>query len=70
MNKQTLNIEGMHCGGCAMNVEGALEDLTGVRSVKVSLPKQTAEVEFDEKQVNLAQLITAVQQAGYQATPA
>ncbi len=70
MKKQRLQIQGMHCVGCAMTVDGALEDLPGVKSASTSYARQTAEVEYDEQKVTEAQLIAAVEQAGYKAVPA
>lgn len=67
MKKQRLHIQGMHCVGCAMSVDGALEDLPGVKSASTNYARQTADVEYDEKKVTESQLIAAVEQAGYQA---
>jgi Cu+-exporting ATPase len=55
----------MHCVGCAMTIEGALEDLDGVKSVSVNYAKQSAEIEYDDKTVNQKHLIAAIQKAGY-----
>jgi copper chaperone len=65
MSKTTFQINGMTCSGCAMTVEGALEDLPGVRTANASVAKQTAEVEYDETKVTEHQMIEAIQQAGY-----
>ncbi len=67
MKQQRLQIQGMHCVGCAMTVDGALEDLPGVKSASTSYARQTAEVEYDEQKVTEAQLIAAIEQAGYKA---
>ena len=70
MKNQRLHIQGMHCVGCAMTVDGALEDLPGVKSASTNYARQTADVEYDEKKVTVTQLIAAVEQAGYKAVPA
>ncbi|MBI5670081.1 MAG: heavy-metal-associated domain-containing protein [Chloroflexi bacterium] len=70
MKKQRLLIQGMHCVGCAMTVDGALEDLPGVKSATTNYARQTADVEYDEQTVTEAQLVAAVEQAGYKAVPA
>ena len=57
----------MHCVGCAMTVDGAIEDLPGVKSASTNYARQTSDVEYDEKKVTEAQIITAVKQAGYTA---
>ena len=65
--KQRFQIQGMHCVGCAMTVDGAVEDLPGVKSANTNYARQTADVEFDEKKVTATQIIAAIEQAGYKA---
>ncbi len=67
MTKTKFQIQGMHCVGCAMTVDGAVEDLPGVRSATTHYARQTAEVEYDESQVTVAQIIISIQNAGYTA---
>lgn len=63
----TLNIEGMTCQHCAMNVTKALKAVPGVVSVKVSLDKNVAYVDGE---VETGALIQSVVDAGYQARAA
>ncbi len=65
--KKHFQIRGMHCVGCAMTVDGALEDLPGVKSARTNYARQVAEVEYDERKVTDARLIEAIRAAGYQA---
>jgi copper ion binding protein len=65
MTKTKFQIKGMHCVGCAMTIEGALEDLEGVKSANANYAKQSAEVEYDDKRVTEKQLIDAIQESGY-----
>lgn len=65
MTKQTLRITGMHCVGCAMTIDGAVEDLDGVRSASTHYARQEVIVEWDEKRVSLQDIIGAIQSAGY-----
>jgi copper chaperone CopZ len=68
--KKKFKIEGMHCTGCAMNIDGDLEDLVkGVKSAKTSYAKQECEVEFEEEVVGVEQIITQIKKTGYQAQP-
>ncbi len=67
MTKQKFQIQGMHCVGCAMTIDGAVEDLPGVKSARTNYARQVAEVEYDEKKVTDAQIMTAIQSAGYKA---
>ncbi|WP_138159454.1 heavy-metal-associated domain-containing protein [Peptoniphilus catoniae] len=62
---KTINIEGMTCEHCAAHVKEALEALSGVESVKVSLFKNSAKVNGDN--LNDEQLKKAIEEAGYKA---
>lgn len=67
MKTITLNIEGMHCGGCVKSVTQVLTELDGVQSADVQLEGK-ANVTFDENRVNVAQLIEVIEDAGFDAT--
>ncbi|WP_311420313.1 heavy-metal-associated domain-containing protein [Kingella denitrificans] len=66
----TLNIDGMTCGGCVKSVTKVLNGLDGVRSATVSLENKNAQVEFDEGKIQIAQLVEAVEDAGFDARAA
>lgn len=66
----TLNIDGMTCGGCVKSVTKVLNGLDGVRSATVSLENKNAQVEFDEGKIQIAQLVEAVDDAGFDARAA
>ncbi len=68
MEKITLNISGMHCASCASNIEGALKRLPGVFSAWVNFATEKAYLEFEPQKLKLADLITAVEKSGYQAS--
>lgn len=70
MVKKRFQIQGMHCVGCAMTVDGAVEDLPGVKSATTNYARQVADVEYDDKKVTDAQIIAAIQDAGYKAVSA
>jgi Cu+-exporting ATPase len=44
----TYKIDGMSCGGCAINVEGILLEINGVISAKIDIETSTAQVEMKE----------------------
>ena len=67
MKTITLNIEGMHCGGCIKSVTRVLTELDGVQSADVQLEGK-ANITFDENRVNVAQLIEVIEDAGFDAT--
>ena len=67
MKTITLNIEGMHCGGCVKSVTQVLTELDGVQSADVQLEGKE-NITFDENRVNVAQLIEVIEDAGFDAT--
>ena len=67
MKTITLNIKGMHCGGCVKSVTRVLTELDGVQSADVQLEGK-ANITFDENRVNVAQLIEVIENAGFDAT--
>ena len=67
MKTITLNIEGMHCGGCVKSVTRVLTELDGVQSADVQLEGK-ANITFDENRVNVAQLIEVIEDAGFDDT--
>ncbi len=69
MTKKQFRIQGMHCVGCAMVIDVALEDLFGVQSANTNYAKQTTDVIYDEKRLNEENLVEAVSKAGYKAAP-
>jgi copper chaperone CopZ len=69
MAKQQFQIRGMHCVGCAMTIDGALEDIPGVTKAVTHYARQMTEVEYDEKRLKAHDLILAIELAGYEAVP-
>ena len=67
MKTITLNIEGMHCGGCVKSVTRVLTELDGVQSADVQLEGK-ANITFDENKVIVAQLSEEIGDAGFDAT--
>lgn len=65
METITLHVEGMMCKHCQARVEQALTSISGVSKVSVSLEEKSATVECS--QVSKDTLITAIQNAGYEA---
>ena len=65
--KKKFQIKGMHCISCAMTVDGAVEDLAGVKSASTNYARQFSEVEYDEKKVTDVQIIAVIEAAGYKA---
>lgn len=62
LNSQKIKIEGMTCQHCVMSVERAIEDVPGVKKVKVKLKANIAEVKGD---FNIEEISKAVENADY-----
>jgi copper chaperone CopZ len=61
-----LKIDGMTCQNCVRHVRGALQKVAGVESAEVDLDQGAASVQTGDGTV-AAELIQAVQRAGYKA---
>lgn len=61
-----LKIDGMHCAGCVNAVRRVLEAAPAVTAVSVDLDAGRARVET-AGELDLAGLISAVEDAGYEA---
>jgi Cu+-exporting ATPase len=58
-------VEGMHCGSCAVSTSMILKNLKGVKAARADYDTRSAEVEYDDAQVGLAQLNKALEGLGY-----
>ncbi len=65
MERISLHISGMMCSACVANVERALSAVPGVSKARVNLAKKSARVTFDEQRASRADLVRAVEEAGY-----
>ena len=66
--KVELNIEGMHCGSCAMGIQMLLENTEGVLHSSADYDAKSGEVEYDEDKVSLDKIIEAIKELGYTAS--
>lgn len=62
----TLQIVGMHCTSCAINIDFELEDLEGVKESKTHYVRQVSKVIFFPDKVSHEQLITVITKLGYE----
>lgn len=63
MERMTLGVVGMTCGGCVRSVEVALARVAGVVAVNVSLADK--QVVVDGPALDRARLVAAIEDAGY-----
>jgi copper chaperone len=68
MNTVRLEIEGMHCDGCAANVQSLLERQTGVKKATASYADKEARVLYDPGVISEDQVAGVVERAGYGVT--
>lgn len=61
-----LTVKGMHCASCTGRVENALKRVLGVQEATVNLLAERAAVTFDPQQTKTADLIAALDSAGYE----
>lgn len=67
MEELTLEIEGMSCGHCVGQVTKALSQLDGVQVKTVKVGE--ARVAYDQREIAMADIARAVNEAGYEAHP-
>ena len=67
METTSIKIGGRSCQGCVRNIGGVLGALPGVASAEVSLEAAQATVSFDPQQVGRADLLAAIEDAGFDA---
>ena len=67
MERKTLSVAGMSCGGCEQNVTNALTNLDGVNRVEADHEDDSVEVVADDS-VSDDDVRAAIEQAGYEVT--
>lgn len=63
--RKNFVVEGMHCGSCAVSIGMIIKNLKGVKSARADYDARSAEVEYDDAQVGLAQMNQALEGLGY-----
>lgn len=69
MARESFDVSGMSCAACSSRVQKAVSALAGVEDVSVNLLKNSMRVRFQDDRVGVADIVAAVEQAGYGATP-
>lgn len=65
--KERYRVTGMTCSACSSHVEKAVSRLNGMEKASVNLLTETMEVSYDESRLDSAEIIAAVEKAGYGA---
>ncbi|MHB1050869.1 MAG: heavy-metal-associated domain-containing protein [Bacteroidota bacterium] len=63
MKNQHIEISGMTCGHCVMNVRKELNKIVGISVKEVKIG--SADIEIDELKVSYKQINEAIEAAGY-----
>jgi len=62
-----LRIKGMHCAGCAANIERGMAAIEGVEECRVNFALHSSAVVFDSDRINENEVIEKLKDLGYQA---
>lgn len=65
MKTTILQIDGMHCDGCALTIETLLSRTPGVRKVKASYDERRVRILHDQAEAPVTDLLTAVGKGGF-----
>lgn len=65
MEKISLKVTGMTCGGCVKSIQNALIEQSGISSASADLESAMVEVEFDSAQIAEAAIKGAIEAAGF-----
>lgn len=68
MIKRIFKIDNMHCTSCTLNIDGELEDTTGIIKANTSFAKSETAVEFDEEKIDEKKIVGIIKKAGYKAS--
>ena len=66
-SRAEINLPTMMCGMCEDNIKNALNDLEGIKIVKIDVEKKVGEITFDNQKVDLTSIEKAITAIGYQA---
>jgi len=61
----TLKLSGLHCTSCSLNIDGELEDLSGVISASTSYAKQESVIIYDPTLAKPADFSKTIKSLGY-----
>ncbi len=67
MKKIILSIDGMTCSACSSGLEKYLNKQNGIKQATVNLVMNTANIEYDDKILNQADLDKFVEKAGFKS---
>jgi len=63
--KEKFDIKGMSCSACSSKIQNKMDNTDGIIKAEVNLLTNSMLVEFDEKKLNISDIITVVKDLGY-----
>ncbi|MGB6138227.1 MAG: heavy metal translocating P-type ATPase metal-binding domain-containing protein, partial [Shewanella sp.] len=69
IDSTSLSIDGITCAACAWLIEHKLKPVAGVNNVQVNSTTQRALVSWNNKTIQLSEILQLISQIGYQAAP-
>lgn len=66
METRTLSVPDISCDHCKTSIEGATTELSGVAESAVDIPAKTVTVRFETAEVGLAEIVSAIEDQGYE----
>ena len=63
--RMEIEIDGMHCVSCSVNIDGVLEELPGVVEARTSYAKGKTIVIYDKEKVNERKIRGEIVKLGY-----
>lgn len=64
--RASIDVLGMTCAACSARVEKALNKKEGIINAAVNLLQQKANVEYDDKKVNINEIVNTIKKTGYE----
>ncbi len=68
VQKIEINVEGMSCSGCENTIQETIKDFEGVYTANADHVNGVAVMEFDSTKINVADVMLAINDLGYEAT--
>lgn len=65
MAEQVFSVIGIHCSGCASNIESGLMRMDGVRRVSATPDGQKVTVRFDEQRLDATGIAAQLERLGF-----
>ena len=65
--KETIkvNVTGMHCTSCAMNIENKLKEKEGINQANVSYSTGQANIEYSPEKIDKKEILDSIEESGY-----